>query len=557
MDLALPLSSSFVKQPVQLWHDVRQQVRQAACGSPFYNWLLSSSAPPSQLAVRLADPWTGNQDAGRKMCCGFFPVGEGGGFRFYDDVWDDAVNHPDAFDALQGFSWLRDLRALGGDQPRRLARYLVDRWMNAHDRWDALSWRPDLLGQRVAMWLAFYDFFCGSADEEFQKRYFASLVRQARHLSRSMSGDLSGVPLLQAAKGLIYAGLSFPGREAWILDGFEVVLREIPVQFLSDGGHVSRSPQQLAEATRILLDLRYALGRAGLPVPEAVQHAVDRAGQGLKFFRYADKKLGLFHGGQEGDTAMLDSVLSQIAGPSRPLRSLPESGFERVSLGRSLLMFDVSSVPDAPYDGFAHSAPLSFEFACGRDRIFTNCGSHAVHPEWQQVLRHTAAHTAVTLGGRPAHDIHEHGGLGRRHRRIDCARVDTRDTCLLDAAHDAYARLSGISHRRRLYLCDRGNDLRGEDTLFADLAPSSPQEVAVRFHLHPRVMVSLAKDGEEVLLRLPSGIGWRFFAVGGKLSLENSIYLGNGIKPVKTRQIVLGAEMKSDRLQLKWALQRE
>jgi uncharacterized heparinase superfamily protein len=555
MDIAARLPFSAVR-PLDALRDMKQQALSAACGSPFYNWLLSSSAPPSQLAVRLADPWTGNADAGRQMCRGFFPC-NGTSFRFYDDVWEDAESHPEAFDALHSFTWLRDLRSLGGDQSRRLARHLVDRWMETHDRWEARTWRPDLLGQRITMWLAFYDFFCGSADEEFQKRYFGSLTRQARHLSRSLPSGLVGIPLLRAARGLVYAGLSFPGREAWVLDGFETILKEIPHQFLSDGGHVSRSPQQLAEGTQILLDLRYALGRAGLPVPESIQHAIDRAGQGLKFFRYGDKKLGLFHGGQEGDVCLLDSVLSQIAGPSRPLRALPESGFERASVGRALLMFDVSSVPEKPYDGNAHSAPLSFEFSYGRERIFTNCGSHPVHEEWRQVLRHTAAHTALTLGGRPAHDLHENGGVGRRHRSIECIRAETRDTCLLDATHDAYASLNGVSHRRRLYLCDRGNDLRGEDTLFADLAPESSADIAIRFHMHPRVLVSLVKEGEEALLRLPSGLGWKFFIVGGQLSLENSIYLGSGGRPVKTKQLVIRARMDADRLQLKWALQRE
>ena len=45
--------------------------------------------------------------------------------------------------------------------------------------------------------------------------------------------------------------------------------------------------------------------------------------------------------------------------------------------------------------------------------------------------------------------------------------------------------------------------------------------------------------------------------IGGTLDLDNSIYLGEGVTPRKTKQLVIRGTMDSDHQQFKWALQRE
>lgn len=539
---------------MRVLQDWRKQAETAAHGSNIYNWLLSSGALPRGFAVKMIDPWPGQVESGRAMCKGLFISG-GASIPFAHDLWSETDQYPQWTPILHGFTWLRDLRALGGDQARRLARQIVDRWMDYNDRWTASIWRADILGQRIAMWLSTYDFFCGSADERFQERYTGSLMRQARHLSRVFPEQLDGIALLQAAKGLIFAGLAFPGREAWAAQGFDCVLSELPKQILKDGGHVSRSPQMLAETLQIMLDLRCALYRANLPVPEALQKSLERAGQALKFFRHGDRKLALFHGGQEDDAAMLDAMQAHILSAGRPDISLRESGFERAQIGRGLLLIDAGQVPDSPYDRTHHSAPLAFEFSFGRDRIFTNCGGHPGNADWRQVLRHTAAHNALTLNGRPVHDFDSDGNILHRHAPIQYSRVDAKDSCLIDATHTGYAR-AGISHRRRFYLTAQGQDLRGEETLVAKKPPSRPRQIDVRFHLHPKVLVSFDPGKEEALLQLPGGAKWRFYAVHAELKIESSIHFGAGIRPAKTQQLVVSAPLLTERHQIKWALQR-
>lgn len=71
-------------------------------------------------------------------------------------------------------------------------------------------------------------------------------------------------------------------------------------------------------------------------------------------------------------------------------------------------------------------------------------------------------------------------------------------------------------------------NLRGEDCLIpARTGAVSAQSFTIRFHLHLDVQASLVQNGVAVLLRLPSGAGWRFQCSGGTLQLEDSVYCGD------------------------------
>jgi uncharacterized heparinase superfamily protein len=80
---------------------------------------------------------------------------------------------------------------------------------------------------------------------------------------------------------------------------------------------------------------------------------------------------------------------------------------------------------------------------------------------------------------------------------------------------------------------------------------------AIRFHLHPNVQASLTQDGQAVLLRLPSGTGWKFRHEGaGALALEPSIYSGDGAMQRRSLQLVLHGETAGP-AQIAWRLARE
>jgi len=78
----------------------------------------------------------------------------------------------------------------------------------------------------------------------------------------------------------------------------------------------------------------------------------------------------------------------------------------------------------------------------------------------------------------------------------------------------------------------------------------------VRFHLQPGVKATLAQSGQAVLMRLPSGRGWRLRASGAGIGLAESIYLGEDGRQRRTEQIVLVGQIPAEGAAVKWARTR-
>lgn len=454
---------------------------------------------------------------------------------------------------LHGFSWLRDIRAVGTADAARAAFTLVENWC----RFKTSPAVPGLIGKRLAHWISQADFFLPENHEPFRDLFFAQIDRQAAMLHKSLN-DASGVDGFAAARGLLYAGLALEGRELWIEAALTTLDGLMGREILKDGGHISRSPAALFDILTLLIDTRAALMAGGYPTPEAVDKAIERAAEAVRFFRLAGGGLASFHGGVSPLPSVIDQALNLAALEGKIFQTLPQSGFERMAQGRSLVIFDAGAAAPASHDRAAHAAPLAFEFWHGKDVVFGACGNHPLSAEWQDFLRGTAAHTALTLDSRNACEIRETGAFGRRNRRTETRRMDTKTYLLAEGLHDGYESLNGLIHRRRLYLGDKGHDLRGEERLSCTIGkPLQPSRFDIRFHLHPRAVVSLIQGGTAALLRLPGGSGWRFHHEGGQLAVEESVWVEGDQPPRKTTQLVISGAVSEAETLLKWALQRE
>jgi uncharacterized heparinase superfamily protein len=524
-----------------------------------------AAPPPPYTGARIIDPWPGDAGAGRALVSGFLTIG-GAQRAFHDIAGADCATERAAWAAhLHGFAWLRDLRALGGPTARRAARALTARWLEAHPHPragpDPIAIRPDVVGARLALWYAHRDFVNAGSNGALD----GSAAAQARCLAKNIATGHAGPPgpgEIRAGLGLAITGLTLDIRASahWRALGLEAVKSALAAQILPDGGHVSRSPAALTHTLRAALATRCALTTNGYPVPPWLAQAIERMGPALRFFRCTDKGLALFHGAQEGSALLLDGLLTQAGAANvRVAPGLAHTGFERLAQGRSVVLMDVGAPPPAPYDSVAHAAPLAFSFCYGAERVFTACGTHPLPGDWREALRATPAHCTLTLGNRGACEIGPGHGAGftRRAGRIAVLRDDAGGAAIVEACHDGYVPVCGVMHRRRLFLTARGADLRGEEILTATTgAPPVPVPVAVRFHLHPRVSVALVREGAEALLRIPGGEGWRFTTDGARLALENSVYLGTGVRPRKTKQIVLHAALDGTTARIRWALRK-
>lgn len=501
---------------------------------------------PDAPAIPVRDPWPGDPARAARLLKGEFELG-GSVLPLKPGSWGNSSG-PDVMRAgAHGFTWLRDLRALGTDAARMRARAMVAEWI-ADGGSDPLAARPDVAGARIAAWLGHYDFFAATADDVFRQKLMGRLVADARGLSAALPAEELDARSLTAMKGLIAAAVAIPEQSGFLSRALRFLPQEISRQILADGCHAERSPAAQLAALQDLTEIRALLQSAQTTAPPALVSAVERMGPALRVMRHGDGGLALFNGSVEQQGPLIDLVLGQAARTGRAPFVLPDGGFQRLQAGRTVLIVDCGVPAAAGIDRLAHAGTLSMELSVGRDRMIVNCGAApAGHAEWRDAMRSTAAHSTLVIADVNSSKSRAEG-LGRRPEKVEAQRQEANGAHWLEASHDGWLKQFGALHRRRLYVAESGEDVRGEDAVEAPL----PQPYTVRFHLHPAVNASLQQDGEAVLLRLPSGGGWRLRADGARMSSEESIYLG-GPEPRRAEQVVLTGYQDGPQ-QVKWAI---
>ncbi len=499
---------------------------------------------PAAPAVPVRDPWPGDAGRGARLLRGEL-AHEGAVRVLKPGAWADSTSSAALRVHAHGFTWLRDLRVVGTDAARMRARALVGDWIESGG--EPIAARPDVAGARVAAWLAHFDFFAASADDSFRQKLMGRLVWDARQLSAALPVEELDGRALTALKGLMAACVAMPDHANYLARALKFLPQEIARQVLPDGGHVERSPGAHVQALRDLLEIRALLNVASIVPPAALMSAIERMALALRMLRHGDGGLSLFNGTRDESATLIDLVLVQAGRGARPPPFLPDMGFQRLQAGRTVLIVDAGAPAPPGIDRLAHAGTLSFELSIGRERMIVNCGAAPVTgAQWTDAARSTAAHSTLVIADTNSSEL-KPVGLGRRPQTVSAERQEANGAHWLEASHDGWRKPFGAVHRRRLYMAESGEDIRGEDVIEA----SSGQPYTVRFHLHPSVIASMQQDGEAVLLRLPSG-GWRLRAEGAQMALEESVYLG-GSEPRRSEQIVLTGFADGTQ-QAKWAI---
>jgi uncharacterized heparinase superfamily protein len=462
--------------------------------------------------------------------------------------------------AAHGFVWLRDLRALGTDAARLRGRALAADWL-ALGSHDALADAPEVAGARISAWLGHWDFLAATAEDQFRRQLMQRMAQDARGLVASLPAEALHRGALVALKGGMAAAVALE-EETWLARCVRFLPQELERQFHPDGGHVERSPAQQLAALQDLIEIRNLLQGSGVEAPPLLAVVLDRAAPALRLLRHADGGLAMFNGTREEPAAIIDLALTQSQARGRAPNALPETGFQRLAASRTLVLVECGAPPAARRDAApgglprgadrqAHAGTLSFEMSVGKDRLIVNCGAApAAEGEWRDALRATAAHSTLVLADTNSSELKPEG-LGRRVETVEADRQEANGAQWLEASHDGWVRQFGLRHRRRLYLSESGDDLRGEDVLETERDVTIPGFV-VRFHLHPGVVASLQQDELGVLLRLPSGVGWRLRVKQARVAIEESIFMG--AEPRRSQQVALYAE--ADATSLQWAIGR-
>lgn len=541
---------------------VRRRLSDELTAWPVYRFALSRPRA-NGFAAGPRDFRPTDAEAGRRLLAGTFLLAgasmelEPGG-----DPWDRPSPSRLFAVRLHRFAFASDLLGTGDSGARELLR-LFFAWRSIFDRVNPFGWGPETLERRV------FNLACAArrmsavaSDAEVQA-LSASLAAQARHLLR-LAPEPTRTAQRMCAAAVAGAALAGPAGEGLTKAALPRLSRALAEAVLPDGGVKTRSPEAGLELLLDLLTLDDALLQRGLEAPVEVARAIDRLSAALRFFALGDGRIPAFQGGEAGDAGHVDAARTHEETGGKTFGFAPHSGYHRLA-GKSLqVVVDAAAPAQGPWSLAACAHPLAMDVSAGHDRLIVNPGwsPDAAAP---QGLRMTAGGSTASLGeasaGRPLTGFLARA-LGARlvggPERVEARRNENEGGVWLELAHDGWVGRFGLIHERRLFLDAGADELRGEDRFApaAEAGKAAPAETAyaIRFHLHPDVQVSLARDEHSVLLRGASDRGWWFRNDAAQVTLEPSVWFDHGL-PRRSLQVVLRGSASRDReARVRWKL---
>ena len=542
--------------------DAGQVIGRLARGS-LVSRLFTSKKEPLRLTAVPRDHVAGDRARGDALLAGRFEVGaetiDLTDFDFAAVGADSAVA-----EALQGFSWLRDLAAsTGRDKGAKLAEALVGRWLLAHGTKVDEAWRPALWGERILFWTAYAPYILSSRDAGYRSALLNTLARGARHLDSTAEKAPVGLPRVTAWIGVIVAGLLVQGGMSRVARGEAGLARALAAAQGEDGGLLSRSPAEQALFVDRMSLLRAGYFAAKHSLPDALESAAAAALAALHGVTMGDGGLSSWQGGNPGDAARLAALVDGCGLRARPLRQARGWGYQRLSALGTIVVMDGAPPPSAKVAARGCASTLAIEVSDGVQRLIVNCGGPGALPtvladDLIVALRSTAAHSTLVLDDTNSTAILVDGALGKGVEEVPLLRSEDNDSTRIEASHDGYVKGFGLVHSRTLILGNDGKELRGLDKLVSKgrrkIKEAAPY--AVRFHLAPGVEPTITADGMGAILRSPGAPPWNFRCRGAMLTTEESIHIDGQGTMRGSMQIVIVGEISGLGGEIAWQLRR-
>jgi uncharacterized heparinase superfamily protein len=474
-------------------------------------------------------------------------------------------------DRIHRFHWLRDLGACGHAGEGR-GRALVTAWVEAFGKWDNFAWRLSVTADRLINFLSAGPWLFEPMSAESRMLVLESMGRQIRHLQFSGIDETDPVSRFRIAVALCLCGAATEDGRKLLEQGLAMLETECASQILPDGGHISRSPEALADALIDIHAVEELLLRLGINAPLFLTKLQPRMAAMLSFFQEMDGGVVAANGGGDGAAGLVRTALRPHGGVNSKFSFARLSAYQRVLANDLNVYIDAGPGPDRPHGSRAHAGALALSVDDGPERLITSCGANPdLDPELREASRRTAAHSVLSLNGEDSAVFTPDPFTGVRApdgpAQLAVRRMEEGDQHLLEGQHAGWRVRHGLIYRRRLYVAMNGSRITGEDSLSRPMSEAPPQfpggliPFEIRFHLHPGVQVADGPDDKTVYLGLPQRQHvWRFRSET-LLSVEDSRYWGSEIAE-KTRQLVIrgvadpGADGSQAPNRVRWALSR-
>tara|TARA_Y100000588_G_C14244734_1_gene920940 strand:+ start:573 stop:2273 length:1701 start_codon:yes stop_codon:yes gene_type:complete len=433
-------------------------------------------------------------------------------YSFTDNLtWDDKTKPKLWLYNLHYFDYLNQSTSLGSNEDLQL---LISNWIVENPVGYGNGWEPYPLSLRIVNWVKWF-----SKNPELAKQeYLDSLVVQAEMLSKKIEYHILANHLFANAKALVFAGCFFEGKHAdkWLKKGLKILNKQLPEQFLNDGGHFERSPMYHAILLADVCDLYGLAHVSGGPELQefkpVFEKIIEKGLHWLEKMCHPDGDVSFFNDSVFAIAPSLKAICSysellflknqnklqnQIIEPNKSsdwhLTALENSGYfivEKSDMsGHNKAILDIAPVGPDYQPGHAHADTLSMELSLFGQRFFVNSGiSEYEVSSLRQFQRSTKAHNTVCVNEKNSSDVWAGFRVAKRAKPFDVKIKLAGKAVLISGKHNGYKSLPGRNIHQREWLFE------GSKIMVTDVISGSFDSASASYYLHPDITIKKIED---------------------------------------------------------------
>ncbi len=303
--------------------------------------------------------------------------------------------------------------------------------------------------------------------------------QQCLSVKKRLEFHIMGNHLLENAFALLFGAYHLQDEEFWHT-ARTLLSEQLPVQILTDGAHVERSPMYHNIILSRLLDSYNLISQNAFFESAELKNQIKEVVERMLSW--------MFHMTQGKDIMMVNDSFPQQAhspyvlddyakslGIAQQYLPLSDSGYFKMISGDLISMFDAGEIGPAYQPGHAHADTLQVLLWINHQEVLTEAGTSIYLPGTERDYeRSTAAHNTVTVNELNSSDVWASFRVGRR-AEVSITKQEKNNA---EAAHNGYDHV-GATHQRRVEMLNDGLLIHDQVDSAKDL------DCKAYLHFHP------------------------------------------------------------------------
>jgi len=450
------------------------------------------------------------------------------------------------------FNWIDIGRRIGGSQNITKTRnHLID-WHKKKYSNFSYVWTLKLTSERFLNLIYYYDFYSQTTNQSENKHLIDLIKLHKNILSFEFKFLKIYDPDFTSLKAIL---LIFIINKKNIDKIANVILKNIPNYFNNNGSHKSYNASIQLVALNNLIEIRNMFLFYKLKNFEILNISIFKAGCYLASLFHRDRTISFFNGSNNFYLDEVNRLLKKIDNIKKYKSINIEEGIALYHDNKKSIFFDAVSPGKYFEKNNLHAGTLSIEFSVNNEKIITNCGSleTGLHDRLDY-LKYTAAHSTIILDNTNVSEIKGSGSFKKYPKKVQINQSDDGAYFIMDGIHDGYLLKYGILTKRKIKINKSRNEIRGTDTLISKkLIGKNKLSYSIRFHLSPDITCNMTNNKKNIIIKTKNNSVY-LFESNNELSIENSIFIVDGIKTTQNKQIVMNNIVKSIKETSHWTL---